>query len=97
MCESCEFVSAIGQGFATDPNVPKAVRGSCGKRVVSSIGDVCVRAHVTMASAAQCAWQSVVFRFLHTGVVNDVSRVIDCAQKFVLHVNELLSLHRNTW
>ena len=30
------------------------------------------RTHDTMASAAQCAWQSVVFRFLNTGVVNDV-------------------------
>ena len=44
-----------------------------------------------MALAAQCAWQSVVLRFLHKGVVNDVSRVTACAQNFVLRVNDLLS------
>ena len=69
-----------------------AVAGNVWRRVLVT----CARTHDTMASAAQCAWQSVVFRFVHTGVVNDVSRVIDCAQKFVFHVNELLSLHRNT-
>ena len=102
-CDSFNFVSAIGQGFETHPNVSFSMN-----LVVSPEGNIWQLRRTCLANMFVGAeyWQgarehTVRWRlqrsargtliFLQIGVVNLVSRVIECAQTVVWGVNGLSS------
>ena len=91
----------LGRGSPQTCFVLDEVRGQSRRQLLAVAGNVSnthavgveyeVRANTRFDGVCSAARVADCFLFLHTGVVRDVSRVTDCAQKFVLRVNDLLS------